>query len=99
MPEVRSETQQRKLSTEGVDPLLLAGVNDANLMELARVSGCRVVLRDDQLILSGKAEELDRAIPLAEHLIDLARMGLGFTTHDISRFADTIDSGDGNDLA
>lgn len=99
MPEVRSGTQQRKLSTEGVDPLLLAGVNDANLLELARVSGCRVVLRDDQLILSGKPEEVERAVPLAEHLIDLARMGLGFTTHDIARFADTIESGEGSGLA
>lgn len=98
MPEVKAGAQQRKLSTEGVDPLLLAGVNDAHLLELARISGCRVVLRDDQLILSGQPEELERTVPLAEHLIDLARLGLDFSSHDIERFADTIASREGNGL-
>ena len=98
MPEVKTGAQQRKLSTEGVDPLLLSGVNDAHLLELARISGCRVVLRDDQLILSGQPEDLERTVPLAEHLIDLARMGLEFSTHDIDRFADTIASRDSNGL-
>jgi hypothetical protein len=31
---------QQRLSTEGVDLLVLAGVNDANLVELARQTGC-----------------------------------------------------------
>ena len=35
----------RRLSTEGVDPLSLAGVNDGNLVELARRTGVRVSLR------------------------------------------------------
>ena len=31
----------QRLSIEGADPLLLAGVNDANLMELERATGAR----------------------------------------------------------
>ncbi|MQA90776.1 MAG: AAA family ATPase [Gemmatimonas sp.] len=89
MPEVKSGTIQHRISAEGADPLLLAGVNDANLLELARVCGCRVVLRDDQLLLSGGLDEIERVVPVAQHMVDLARMGVGFSTHDIARFADT----------
>ena len=41
MPDTIAAVTQ-KLSTEGADLLTLAGVNDANLLELTRVSGARV---------------------------------------------------------
>ena len=47
---------QHRLPSEGADYLLLAGVNDAHLQELARQTGCRVILRGDYLILSGELE-------------------------------------------
>jgi phosphate starvation-inducible protein PhoH and related proteins len=95
MPEVRSGAIQHRISAEGADPLLLAGVNDANLLELARLCGCRVVLRDDHLLFSGGVEEIERIVPVAQHMIDLARMGVGFSSHDIARFADTAGSAEG----
>lgn len=79
---------QHRLDVEGADQLILAGVNDANLQELARVCGCRVVIRDDQLVLSGSLGEVERCVPLAKHMIDLARMGAPFSPSDIRRFAD-----------
>ncbi len=39
----------QRLSVEGVDPLALAGVNDANLLELSKRLGVRVSLRGDTL--------------------------------------------------
>ncbi len=42
---------QHRLSTEGADPLLLAGVNDANLLELGRATGVRATMRGDTLTL------------------------------------------------
>ena len=42
-----------RVPMEGVDQLLLAGVNDANLIELARISNTRVALRGDALIITG----------------------------------------------
>ena len=48
-------TIQHRLSTEGADPLLLAGVNDANLVELQRATGVRATLRGDTLTLGGIA--------------------------------------------
>jgi len=66
---------QHRLAAEGADQLVLAGVNDANLLELARLSGCRVVLRDNDLILSGPQADVERALPAARRMIEWARMG------------------------
>lgn len=96
MAEVTSRPVQHRVPAEGADPLLLAGVNDANLLELARVSGSRVVLRDDNLLLSGSVEEIERAAPVAQHMVELARMGVGFSAHDIERFADSAVASEGS---
>jgi phosphate starvation-inducible protein PhoH len=48
------EQTTHRLNTEGVDLLTLAGVNDANLVELQRQTGTRVTLRGDTLTLVGE---------------------------------------------
>jgi phosphate starvation-inducible PhoH-like protein len=79
---------QHRLSAEGADPLILGGVNDSHLLELSRVGGCRVVLRDDYLLLSGAPDDVERSIPVAQYMIDLARAGTLFVADDIARFAE-----------
>jgi phosphate starvation-inducible PhoH-like protein len=74
-----------RLSTEGVDPLALAGVNDGNLLELSRRLGVRVSLRGDTLSLAGPADAVERAAPIAQALVDLARMGDTLDVHDVER--------------
>src|SRR5690606_3631728 len=61
-----------------------------------RLCGCRVVLRDDQMLFSGGTDEIRRVVPVAQHMVDLARMGVGFSTHDIARFADTVAADEGS---
>ncbi len=78
---------EHRLDAEGADHLLLAGVNDANMQELARAFGVRVVLRGDQLILSGELERLERAVPVTQHLIELARLRAPFDAGDVARMA------------
>src|SRR5262245_63568268 len=80
-----SDDVVHRLSVEGVDPLALAGVNDANLLELARRLGVRVSLRGDSLALSGPAAAIERAGPVAQAMIDLARMGEDLGVHDVER--------------
>jgi phosphate starvation-inducible protein PhoH and related proteins len=80
-----SDDVVQRLSVEGVDPLALAGVNDANLLELARRLGVRVSLRGDSLSLAGPAAAIERAGPIAQALIDLARMGENLDVHDVER--------------
>jgi phosphate starvation-inducible PhoH-like protein len=91
-------TIEHRLTAEGADYLLLAGVNDANLQELARLSGCRVILRGDHLILSGELGDVERAVPVAERLIQSARMSQTFDVDDIRRMFDNAAAGRGNGL-
>ena len=94
MPDTTSPVQHR-LPAEGADPLALSGVHDANLTELGRVSGLRVVLRDDHLLLSGRLEDVERTVPVAQHMIQMARTGVPFGTDDVARFFDASRSGNG----
>jgi phosphate starvation-inducible PhoH-like protein len=86
---------QHRIPADGADPLALSGVNDNNLTELGRVSGLRVVLRDDHLLLSGRLEDVERTVPVAQHMIQMARTGVPFGTDDVARFFDASRSGNG----
>ena len=94
MTEGASATTQ-KLSTEGADLLTLAGVNDANLVELSRLSGAKVGLRGDTLTLGGPAEAVDRAASIAQRMIDRARQRIPFTADDVLRMSDGDGGGAG----
>jgi phosphate starvation-inducible PhoH-like protein len=78
-------TVEHRLDAEGADQQTLAGVNDENLQELAKISGCRVILRGDHLILSGEIGDVERAVPAAQRLIDLARTGQDVNPDEIRR--------------
>jgi phosphate starvation-inducible PhoH-like protein len=81
------EDLTQRVSIEGADPLLLAGVNDANLLELEKATGVRAALRGDTLTLTGSAPQLDRAVGVVQGLLDLARIGEPITADDVLRFA------------
>jgi len=85
---------EHRLDTEGVDPLMLAGVNDRNLQEIVRLFRVRVVLRGDHAIVSGGLVAVERAVPVLQHMIELARLRAPFDVPDIARFADGIDAPD-----
>ena len=80
-----SDDQVRRFSVEGVDLLSLAGVNDGNLVELTRRLGVRVSLRGDSLTVQGPAAAVERAAPVAQAMVDLARMGETLDVHDVER--------------
>ncbi len=95
MAETQTAPVQHRISAEAADPLLLAGVNDAHLLELGRLCGCRVVMRDDHVTLSGPVEGVERAAPVARHMIELARTGVPFGPEDIERFFEADRSAEG----
>jgi len=76
---------QHRLSTEGADPLLLAGVNDANLLALERALGVRVSLRGDAITVGGSFEQVERATGVVQAMLDLTRMGEAVTADDVAR--------------
>ena len=87
---------ERRLSVDGADQQLLAGVNDSHLTTLARQCDIRVVLRRDELILSGGREGVARASPAAHRMIRFARMRRPFDAVDVETFVrDGERDGDG----
>ena len=82
-----SETVVQRLSVEGADPLLLAGVNDANLLEVQRAFGVRASQRGDLLTLTGPAGPMERAVPVIQALIELARLGQTVSPDDVARLS------------
>jgi phosphate starvation-inducible PhoH-like protein len=88
----------RRVSAEGVDPLSLSGVNDANLLELSRHFSVRVSLRGDVLSIAGPEDVVERALPVAERMVESARQGDVLTPDDVMRL--TLDGPrDGADAA
>jgi phosphate starvation-inducible protein PhoH and related proteins len=81
------EQTTHRLNTEGADLLTLAGVNDANLIELQRTTGARVSLRGDTLTLVGTAEAIEKATSVAQRMIDAAKQGTVLDSDDVLRMS------------
>lgn len=87
------DTVTQRMSTEGADPLTLAGVNDANLIELSRLGGVRVTLRGDTLTIAGTRDFVERAAGIANRMIEAARQRRDLTPDDVLRMGDVVDNG------
>jgi len=77
----------QRLSTEGADLLTLAGVADSNLVELQKLFPVRVTLRGDAMALTGAAEAVERAIPVAQRMIDAAKQRVPLSPDDVLRMS------------
>jgi phosphate starvation-inducible PhoH-like protein len=65
----------------------VAGVNDQNLMELQRATGVRASIRGDNISLVGSLEAVERATPVVQAMVDMARTGDAVGPDDVARFA------------
>ncbi len=91
------ETVTQKISTEGADPLTLAGVNDGNLVELSRLGGVKVTLRGDTMTIAGPPDFVERAAGIAVRMIEAARQRRDLTPDDVLRIGDVVDRGESDD--
>ncbi len=87
MTDATGQSISTRVSVEGADLLLLAGVNDANLTELAKTCGARVSLRGDSLILTGDPEAVTRGEGIAAAMVAMARDGRTVTADDVLRLS------------
>jgi phosphate starvation-inducible PhoH-like protein len=85
---VTDATETKRIAVEGADLLTLAGVNDANLIELARVASVKVSLRGDALTLQGAPEAVAKAMPIAQRMVDTAKQRGELDADDVLRLAD-----------
>jgi phosphate starvation-inducible PhoH-like protein len=76
-----------RLSTEGADLLILAGVGDANLIELQKLMPVRVALRGDAMVLTGAAEVVEKASVIAQRMIDAAKQRIALEPDDVLRMS------------
>jgi phosphate starvation-inducible PhoH-like protein len=77
--------------------LTLAGVNDANLIELSRLCGVKVALRGDNLSITGPQPLVERATDIGRRMVDRARQRMELTPDDVLRLSE--DDGNGGDGA
>ena len=91
------DTVTQKISTEGADPLTLAGVNDGNLVELSRLGGVKVTLRGDTMTIAGPPDFVERAAGIAGRMIEAARQRRDLTPDDVLRMGDVVDRGESDD--
>jgi phosphate starvation-inducible protein PhoH and related proteins len=88
------ESVTQRLSTEGADPLTLAGVNDGNLIELSRLGRVKVTLRGDTMTIAGAPGLVERAAAMAGRMIEAARQRRDLTPDDILRIGEVVDRGE-----
>ena len=93
-PRGAQESTPQRISTEGADLLTLAGVNDGNLVELAKQTGAKVALRGEAMTLTGSADAVSRATAIGHRMVELARQGVPLTPDDVLRLS--LDSGRDN---
>ena len=86
MTELTSVT--RRVPTEGADLLTLAGVNDVNLVELARLFSVRVALRGEALSISGAEESVLHAALVGQRMVEVARQRLTLSPDDVLRLSE-----------
>lgn len=90
-----AESTTHRIGTEGADLLTVAGVGDANLLELQRLFSVRATLRAESLVLTGTAAAVERAAIVAQKMIDAGRRRETLEPDDVVRFS--LDNG--NDTA
>jgi len=93
------KTHRRVLSFAGVDPLKLFGPRDGHLAVVDRRFPGAVVVRGDDIILSGSHDQIERLTGFFREVIDIARRGRALSEQDISYILDKSNGGGGGSVA
>ncbi|MEK7401279.1 MAG: PhoH family protein [Gemmatimonadota bacterium] len=83
-----------RVSTEGADMLTLAGVNDANLLELSRLYGVKISLRGDAMVITGSPDFAERAATVGRRMVEISRQGDSLSADDVLRLGNDATQGD-----
>ena len=80
---MKQEFSKRVVSIAGIDPIKLLGIGDRTVRLLEEHFDERIVVRGDEITISGsprRVEQLTRAI---EHLVEIAGGGRSVTDADV----------------
>jgi phosphate starvation-inducible PhoH-like protein len=78
------------MKIEGVDPLALLGLNDANLQIVENRSDAQIVVRGDTITLRGQPEEIEQLEKIFKELIFLLNRNGNLTTNDVETVIDLV---------
>ncbi|MGD1048825.1 MAG: hypothetical protein ABR899_08765, partial [Candidatus Krumholzibacteriaceae bacterium] len=80
---MKREFKRRVVSIAGIDPIKLLGVEDRNLRLIEEHFDERVVVRGDEIIISGPPRRIEQLTRVFERLIELAGRGRSITEGDV----------------
>ncbi len=86
-------TSEHLISLDGVDQLLLFGLEDENLRMIESLTHCRVLSRGGTLKLIGKKKDVELGAKISSYLVDMVQSGADFDTTDIRRICREIENG------
>ena len=81
---------EKKIRMEGVDPVQLLGLNDANLQVLERRFDAGVIVRGDTIMLRGDQQEVDQLEKILRELIYILNRNGNLTTNDVETVIDLV---------
>jgi len=80
---VKRDFKKRIVSIAGIDPIKLLGVEDRNLRLIEEHFDEKVVVRGDEMIISGSPRRIEHLTRVLERLIELAGSGRSITEGDV----------------
>jgi phosphate starvation-inducible PhoH-like protein len=80
---MKSDFKKRVLSIAGIDPIKLLGVEDRNLRLIEEHFDEKVVVRGDEIIISGSPRRIEQLTRVLERLIEIAGGGRSITEGDV----------------
>ncbi len=81
---------EKKIKIEGVDPVQLLGLNDANLQVLERRFDAGIVVRGDTVAMRGDQEEVDQIDRIVREMIYLLTRNGNLTVNDVETVIDLV---------
>ncbi len=92
----RQNHDERVIPLEGVDQLLLFGLEDQNLRAIESLTSCRAMVRDGKLKLTGNDRDVEKGVELCCQLVEMVQTGKNFDVTDIQKIYDEIKNGRGS---
>jgi phosphate starvation-inducible PhoH-like protein len=89
----QSRLKEHMIPLEGVDQLLLFGLEDENLRVMESLTRCRIMVRSGKLKLIGNKKDVERGVELCCQLIEMVQTRKEFDYTDIQRIFEEIKNG------
>lgn len=80
---MKAKAKKRVLSIDGIDPMRLLGVNDRNMRILEEHFDEKIVVRGDEITITGSTHRVDELTDVLETLIRIAAAGRNVAEGDV----------------